>query len=96
VNESALRSETHVNYSGLSKPDFGILLDVSDEKREQRMVERTKDKRSPWERPEFQIPFNQKLRQIAKREGLLILDTTNMTKQDVSEFVISEIIQHKR
>jgi thymidylate kinase len=96
IIDTNLRSENHITYNGLVKPDLGILLDVSDELRENRLSERSKTDRSPWEKPEFQVPFNKKLREVANREKLEIVNTTNMSKQEMADRVISIITQNKK
>jgi len=94
IADKNLRSENHLTYNGLIKPDLGVLLDVSDDLREKRLSERPDSERSPWEKPEFQIPFNEKLREIARREKLLVIDTGKMSRQEMAYRVIAEIIQH--
>lgn len=42
IQDPALRSENHINYSGLIKPDLGFFLDVSDKEREQRLQSKQK------------------------------------------------------
>jgi len=93
IDDPDLRSENHVSYLGLLKPDLGFLLDVSDDKRIERMSDRFKNVfESPWENPEFQTPLNIKLREIANREKFITIDTTIMTKPEVTKFVIDKIM----
>lgn len=94
VTDLAIRSENHINYGGLIKPDLGFFLDVSDETREQRLQQ--KQKRSDWENYKFQTLFNKKLRMIAKRDNWIIINTDDMNITQVLDFVSSQILQYHR
>lgn len=94
IQDPAMRSENHVNYSGLIKPDLGFFLDVSDETREQRLQH--KQKRSAWENYKFQTIFNAKLRSIAQRDGWIVVNTDDMNVMTVLDFVSSKILQYQR
>ncbi len=94
VTDPNIRSENHVNYSGLLKPDLGFFLDTSDKKREQRL--QLKEKRSDWENREFQTIFNQKLRELAQRDNWIFVDTDKKNITEVLQFVSARIIQYQR
>lgn len=94
ISDSTLRSENHINYGGLIKPDLGFFLDVSDEAREQRLQQ--KQKRSDWENYRFQTLFNTKLRTIAKRDNWIMVNTGDMNVQQVLDFVSLQILQYQR
>lgn len=94
IQDPAMRSENHVNYSGLIKPDLGFFLDVSDKQREQRLQH--KQKRSDWENYKFQTIFNAKLRSIAQRDGWIVVNTDDMNVMTVLDFVSSKILQYQR
>ena len=93
ITDPDIRSENHVNYSGLIKPDLGFFLDTSDQTREQRL--RQKNTRSDWENREFQTIFNNKLRHIAKRDNWIFIDTDKLNISQVLQFVSMKIIQHQ-
>ena len=94
VRDPAMRSENHINYSGLIKPDLGFFLDVSDKEREQRL--QLKQTRSDWENYKFQTIFNTKLREIAHRDGWIIVNTDDMDIKEVLDFVSTKILQYQR
>lgn len=94
ITNPNMRSENHVNYSGLLKPDLGFFLDTSDKTREQRLL--LKEKRSDWENREFQTIFNQRLRELAQRDNWIFIDTDKMNITEVLQFVSDRIIQHQR
>lgn len=94
ITDPNMRSENHVNYSGLQKPDLGFFLDASDKTREQRL--QLKEKRSDWENREFQTIFNQKLRELAQRGNWIFVDTDKMNITEVLQFVSNKILQHQR
>lgn len=94
IIEPSMRSEKHINYDGLIKPDLGFFLDVSDEEREQRLQQ--KQQRSDWENYKFQKLFNTKLRDLAKRDGWIMINTNNMGIKEVLDFVTSQILQYQR
>ena len=94
IADHAMRSENHINYGGLTKPDLGFFLDVSDETREQRLQQ--KQKRSDWENYKFQTLFNTKLREIAKRDNWIMINTDDMNINQVLDFVSSQIVQYQR
>ena len=94
IADPAMRSENHINYGGLIKPDLGFFLDVSDETREQRLQQ--KQKRSDWENYKFQTLFNTKLRAIAKRDNWIMINTDDMNINQVLDFVSSQIVQYQR
>lgn len=94
ITDPNMRSENHVNYSGLQKPDLGFFLDTSDKTREQRL--QLKEKRSDWENREFQTIFNQKLRELAQRDNWIFVDTDKKNITEVLQFVSAMIIQHQR
>lgn len=94
ITDPDLRSENHISYKGLLKPDICFLLDVSDANRIKRMEERFKNgNNSPWENSEFQIPLNEKLREIANRDKFITIDTNILSKQQTAELVISKILE---
>lgn len=93
IADPDIRSENHVNYSGLLKPDLGFFLDTSDQTREQRLKQ--KNTRSDWENREFQTMFNSKLRDIAKRDDWIFVDTDKLNISEVLQFVSAKIIQHQ-
>lgn len=94
ITDHSVRSENHINYGGLIKPDLGFFLDVSDEVREQRLQQ--KQKRSDWENYKFQTLFNTKLRTIAKRDNWIMINTDDMNIKQVLDFVSSQILQYQR
>lgn len=94
ITAPELRSENHIMYSGLIKPDIGLFLDVSDKTREQRL--QRKNKRSDWENLEFQTKFNTKLRQIAQRDNWTFIDTDKLNATEVLNVVAEKIIQYQR
>lgn len=94
ITDRSMRSENHINYGGLIKPDLGFFLDVSDETREQRLQQ--KQKRSDWENYKFQTLFNTKLREIAKRDNWIMINTDDMNINQVLDFVSSQIVQYQR
>ncbi len=94
VTDPNMRSENHVNYSGLLKPDLGFFLDASDKNREQRLQQ--KEKRSDWENSEFQTIFNQRLRELAQRDNWIFVDTDKKNITEVLHFVSARIIQYQR
>ncbi len=94
ITDPNIRSENHVNYSGLQKPDLGFFLDASDKTREQRLQQ--KEKRSDWENREFQTVFNQRLRELARRDNWIFINTDKMDITEVLRFVSAKIIQHQR
>ena len=94
IQDPALRSENHINYSGLIKPDLGFFLDVSDKEREQRL--QSKQKRSDWENYKFQTIFNARLRFIAQRDGWTLVNTDDMNATEVLDFVSLKILQYQR
>ena len=94
ITDRSMRSENHINYGGLIKPDLGFFLDVSDETREQRLQQ--KQKRSDWENYKFQTIFNAKLRSIAQRDGWIVVNTDDMNVMAVLDFVSSKILQYQR
>lgn len=94
IQDSAMRSENHINYSGLIKPDLGFFLDVSDKEREQRLQQ--KQNPSAWENHKFQKIFNTKLRSIAQRDGWVFVNTDCMNVAEVLDFVSSKILQYQR
>lgn len=94
IADPAMRSENHINYGGLTKPDLRFFLDVSDETREQRLQQ--KQKRSDWENYKFQTLFNTKLRAIAKRDNWIMINTDDMNINQVLDFVSSQIVQYQR
>lgn len=94
IQDSAIRSENHINYSGLIKPDLGFFLDVSDKERERRLQH--KQNLSAWENYKFQKTFNAKLRSIAQRDGWVVVNTDHMNIAEVLDFVSSEILQYQR
>lgn len=93
ITDPDIRSENHVNYSGLLKPDLGFFLDTSDQTREQRLKQ--KNMRSDWENSEFQTIFNNKLRHIAKRDNWIFVYTDKLNISEVLQFVSEKIIQHQ-
>lgn len=98
IEDPCFKSVNHINYSGLLKPDIGFFLDVSDDIRELRIQEKEIKfgKRSEWESFGFQTLFNEKLRKIAKREGLQFIDTGLLSRQAVLMRVVEEIqLRHK-
>ena len=95
ITNPEIRSENHVNYSGLLKPDLGFFLDVSDQTRDQRLMDRQYPL-SNWENHDFQTVFNQKLRFLAKRNGWIFVDTDKMDSNAALQFVISNINQYHR
>ena len=94
ITDRSMRSENHINYGGLIKPDLGFFLDVSDETREQRLQQ--KQKRSDWENYKFQTIFNAKLRSIAQRDGWIVVNTDDMNVMAVLDFVSSKILPYQR
>lgn len=94
VTDPNIRSENHVNYSGLLKPDLGFFLDTSDKKREKRLQQ--KEKRSDWENRDFQTIFNQRLRELAQRDNWIFVDTDKKNITEVLHFVSARIIQYQR
>ncbi len=94
ITDRSMRSENHINYGGLIKPDLGFFLDVSDETREQRLLQ--KQKRSDWENYKFQTLFNTKLREIARRDNWIMINTDDMNINQVLDFVSSQIVQYQR
>lgn len=94
ITDPKLRSENHITYSGLIKPDIGLFLDVSDKTREQRL--QRKNKRSDWENLEFQTKFNAKLRQIAQRDNWTFIDTDKLNAAEVLNKAAEKIIQYQR
>ena len=94
VTDPNIRSENHVNYSGLLKPDLGFFLYTSDKNREQRLQQ--KEKRSDWENRDFQTIFNQKLRELAQRDNWIFIDTDKKNITEVLQFVSARIIQYQR
>ncbi len=98
IMQSDMQSMNHINYRGLLKPDLGFFLDVPDNIREQRIQEkeRTTGNRSSWEVPEFQTLFNEKLREVAKRENMQFINTDLLNQQQVLQMVITQIQQHKK
>lgn len=93
ITDPDMRSENHVNYSGLLKPDLGFFLDTSDQTRELRLKQ--KSMRSDWESREFQTIFNNKLRHIAERDNWIFIDTDKLNISEVLQFVSMKIIQHQ-
>jgi thymidylate kinase len=94
ISDPDHRSENHISYRGLLQPDLGFLLDVSDDKRIERLYERFKSNgMSPWEESEFQIPLNVKLREIAQRENLMSIDTDILSKTQVVNIVTNKILE---
>ena len=94
ITAPELRSENHITYSGLIKPDIGLFLDVSDKTREQRL--QRKNERSDWENLEFQTKFNAKLRQIAQRDNWCLIDTDKLNAAEVLNKAAEKIIQYQR
>lgn len=94
ITDPELRSENHITYSGLIKPDIGLFLDVSDKTREQRL--QRKDTRSAWENLAFQTKFNAKLRQIARRDNWTFIDTDKLNTAEVLRVATTEILNYQR
>lgn len=94
VTDPELRSENHIIYSGLIKPDIGLFLDVSDKTRELRL--QRKEKRSNWENVAFQTTFNGKLRQIAQQYNWTFIDTGKLSITDVLNVAVAKILQYQR
>jgi len=94
ITDPALRSENHITYSGLIKPDIGLFLDASDKTREKRL--QRKSKRSDWENLAFQTKFNNRLRQIAQRDNWFFINTDKLNAAEVLKVAMTKIIQYQR
>lgn len=94
ITDPALRSENHITYSGLIKPNIRLFLDVSDKTRELRL--QRKDNRSDWENLTFQTMFNTKLRQLAQRDNWTFINTDKLNIADVLKVATTTLLQYQR
>ena len=98
IADPAFKSKHHLIYDGLCRPDVSFLLDVPDDVRQKRIFERAKETKriSWWERPDFQYTFNNKLRQIAKREKMIVINTNECTADYAAETILANITKTRK
>ena len=96
VEDEDYKCQNHLNYRGILKPDLGILLDVSDQEREKRIIKRVRSgkKLSWWESASFQHDLNQHLKTIAEREGLICVDSEHNSIHEVTGIIME--LMHKK